>query len=754
MTPFLHSLKLAPRPVRPNKDKMSTQAICLALAIVLLCPFASAQWVQANGPYFGSINCFAVSGTNLFAGTGCGVFRSTDTGTSWTQTALTKNVGCLAVSGTNLFAGTGGGVFRSTDTGTSWTQTALTKSVSCLAVSGTNLFACTDSGIVLSTNNGSSWTAATTPFQYFIQMVQMDTNLFAVADSIVPFGGRVYHSTDNGMNWTAVDGGLSNRQVTALAISGTNLFGVTRGVGPGYSSYVFLSTNCGTDWTEMGSGIPWAVGPFVATNAGTLLAGTYRVERGGVGVGGPLLLSANNGVDWTQVSDIQEFVGALAVSGTNLFAGSWTTGKVFLSTDDGTNWRRVGIGLWDQIVTALAESHDEAGRTNLFVGTERVFGSERGVYLSTDNGTNWTTANTPFGVFNQIVQSGTNLFAGGWGVFRSTDNGSSWTAVNTGLPLQFPYDSTQGYAEVAALAVSDTKLFAGIGNHGVYRSTNDGTSWTAVNTGLRNPYDTTQYYGASAFAVNGTKVFALASGVFLSTNYGTNWIPAASLTPPYAVSALAVSGTNLYAGTGTGGVFLSTNDGTSWTSINTGFPKAVVDTTRYCGVHAFAVSGTNLFAGTDGGVSLSTNAGASWTEVNSGLPNNVGGLIISGTNLFACGQYNVFGVGLWRRPLTEMITSDVGSSLLGLPTGFSLSQNYPNPFNPSTKIQFTIANRQLTVVKVFDLLGRDLATLVNEVKQPGTYTVQFDGSDLASGAYFYRIQAGDFVSTKKLLIVK
>ena len=94
-----------------------------------------------------------------------------------------------------------------------------------------------------------------------------------------------------------------------------------------------------------------------------------------------------------------------------------------------------------------------------------------------------------------------------------------------------------------------------------------------------------------------------------------------------------------------------------------------------------------------------------------------------------------------------------------VPVGFELYDNYPNPFNPTTKIQFSIADRQLTIVKVYDVLGREVVTLVNEVKEPGTYTVEFsakggDGSNLASGVYFYRLQAGSFVETKKLLLLK
>jgi hypothetical protein len=89
-----------------------------------------------------------------------------------------------------------------------------------------------------------------------------------------------------------------------------------------------------------------------------------------------------------------------------------------------------------------------------------------------------------------------------------------------------------------------------------------------------------------------------------------------------------------------------------------------------------------------------------------------------------------------------------------LPTEFSLEQNYPNPFNPVTNFQFSIVNRQLTILKVYNVLGQEVATLVNEVKQPGTYTVQWDASGMASGMYFYRIQAGDFVATRRLLLLK
>jgi hypothetical protein len=89
-----------------------------------------------------------------------------------------------------------------------------------------------------------------------------------------------------------------------------------------------------------------------------------------------------------------------------------------------------------------------------------------------------------------------------------------------------------------------------------------------------------------------------------------------------------------------------------------------------------------------------------------------------------------------------------------VPHEFLLEQNYPNPFNTTTKIQFTVVDRQLTTVRVYDVVGREVATLVNEVREPGTYTVQFEGSNFASGVYLYQLTAGGRVATKSMLLVK
>jgi hypothetical protein len=389
--------------------------------------------------------------------------------------------------------------------------------------------------------------------------------------------------------------------------------------------------------------------------------------------------------------------------------------------------------------------------------------------------TNWTAVNT--GLTNIDIRAltvyGTNLFAGtdGGGVFLSTNNGISWSTVNTGL--------TNTY--VGALTVSGTNLFAGT-QGGVFLSTDNGTSWNQVNTGLT-------YSSVRALAVSGTNLFAGGdAGVFLSTNNGTSWTVVNTGLTDSTVRALEVSGTNLFVGTW-GGVFFSTNNGTSWSTINAG----LTDNALF--VYAFAVTGVNLFAGTWGGVFLSTNNGSSWTAVNT---EHVWSLAVSGTNLFA-GTWN--GIFESICPLPSISTSIIspGAStnayihissipvggmngkiivvsnapsspdtitLIGygvltdvkenaeIPKGYALSQNYPNPFNPSTTISFSLPSKSFVSLKVFDLIGRDVATIVSEEMSAGSYSKQWNAVNMSSGIYFYRLQVGSFTETKKLVLLR
>ncbi|MGH7496547.1 MAG: T9SS type A sorting domain-containing protein, partial [bacterium] len=181
----------------------------------------------------------------------------------------------------------------------------------------------------------------------------------------------------------------------------------------------------------------------------------------------------------------------------------------------------------------------------------------------------------------------------------------------------------------------------------------------------------------------------------------------------------------------------------SWTAVNRGLTNFVV--------LSLAVSGTNLFAGTyGGGVLLSTNRGASWTAINTDLANSyVYSLAVARTELLA----GTFGGGVWRRPLSDIITS-VENPSADLPAHFNLDQNHPNPFNPTTTITYSLNQTGQVVLKVFNVIGEEVVKLVNGIQVAGHHEVKFDATDFPGGVYFYRLQAGGLTETRRMVLVK
>ena len=140
----------------------------------------------------------------------------------------------------------------------------------------------------------------------------------------------------------------------------------------------------------------------------------------------------------------------------------------------------------------------------------------------------------------------------------------------------------------------------------------------------------------------------------------------------------------------------------------------------------------------------------------------------AGNTIYQEYHYYAYGVGMVKNvrtiPANEVHIDDLNAygitevgnknKINSIPMGFSLSQNYPNPFNPSTKINYSVPRSNKVTIKVYDILGNEAATLVNEDKPAGNYSVNFNANKLSSGIYFYRMQAGNFVVTKQLILLK
>jgi hypothetical protein len=210
----------------------------------------------------------------------------------------------------------------------------------------------------------------------------------------------------------------------------------------------------------------------------------------------------------------------------------------------------------------------------------------------------------------------------------------------------------------------------------------------------------------------------------------------------------------------------STDGGVTW-----GAETRLTNDAAYSTYPSLAVSGANVhlvwYDTRDGNseiyYKLSTNGGVSWgTDIR--LTNDPGTslypfIVISNSVLHVIwadnrdGNYEIY---YKRNPTGNPIgIVPINSEI---PSEFELFQNYPNPFNPTTNVQFSIINVQYVTLKLFDILGKEVATLINEKLQPGTYEVTFDGSNLASGIYFYRIEANgnnqNYIKTMKALLIK
>ena len=144
---------------------------------------------------------------------------------------------------------------------------------------------------------------------------------------------------------------------------------------------------------------------------------------------------------------------------------------------------------------------------------------------------------------------------------------------------------------------------------------------------------------------------------------------------------------------------------------------------------------------------MSSDEGLTWESLGVVPIPNVFDVAIAGDTFYLGG-----GEGLWRAPLSALLTG-VGEKAMTPPV-FRLRQNYPNPFNPSTRIPFSVESPGFVTLKIYDLLGREVRTLVSDELQPGSYEKTFDAQDLAGGVYWYRLQSERFVETRKFLLLR
>jgi photosystem II stability/assembly factor-like uncharacterized protein len=362
-------------------------------------------------------------------------------------------------------------------------------------------------------------------------------------------------------------------------------------------------------------------------------------------------------------------------------------------------------------------------------------------------------------------------------VRRTTDGGVTWGNGNPN-----PGVITGDIYNIEAIDANNAWVTTTPGATFIYKTTNGGTNWTQVYTIAGGFINAIKMVNAT----NGIATGDVLAGVWLilgTTNGGTNWsvLSSPTGTGDGRNNCLQVSLPDVWFGTGQGTVWHSTNAGVNWTSAPTGIATQILgikfnsSTVGLCsgaslmrttngGANWTTITapGTGNISGIDGagndywyvrgtGVYRSTDAGLTFASVHTGVGTGNDIKMATGTNGCLAGWTCASGGNIAR-----MTGNPVGrgNNNTTIPNEYNLEQNYPNPFNPVTSINFAIPKAGLVDLKVFDVLGREVAVVMSGYIPAGNHTAQFDASTLSSGVYFYTLTSGEFTSTKKMLLVK
>ena len=772
-----------------------------------------AQW-KSIGPsnVGGRITSLVLHPTNpkiIYAGAATGgVWKSTDGGVTWTNVFNgSTSIGSLILSPANpeiVYVGTGegnpggvaiypgNGIWRSTNGGQSWTNLGLTNTgqIGKLAIqpaSPNRIFAATlgryrsrtqDRGVYRSDDSGATWK----------RVLFLNDTTGACEVLIDPSNqNRIYAALWN-----------RYRPLTYSIIGGVN-------------SGLWISTDGGDNWTQATNGFPSNdanLGRVSLAIAPSQTSTVYALASNGTGVRG-VYKSTDSGNSWAQVTDSTHFNNEgqvwynnfIAVHPTNpnmLFAGMT---EMYKSTDGGVTWTDVTFTMH---VDHHAILFDPKTPTNIIVG------NDGGVFLSTNTGSSWIKSfHLPISQFyaGTVDFSNPQRYLGGTqdnGTPRTlTGSDSDWTSIYGGdgfYVLVDPKNPNRIYAEYQngglgystnggatffggtnGIPETDRKnwctpiamdqnntLTLYTGTHRMFRTKNGMQSWTAISDdltrGANGRIGTITTIDVAGTDSNVVYVGTDDGKISVTTNGGTAWNDVTGTLPVRWVTRVTIDpdSANVAYVTQSGyleDIFSShlnktTNFGQMWTSVGGDLPNIPLND-----IIVDPVYRGNLYIATDVGVMVSSNGGKNWNALGTGMPEvPVQDLAIHSPTrkLFAF----THGRSAYSFDLTSLNSVNIAQS--SSVRGFALEQNYPNPFNPATVISYQLSVNSQVTLRIFNILGHEVETLVNGEKEPGTYTVQWNASAYASGIYFYTLQArqreggqaGSFAETKKMLLLK
>lgn len=641
------------------------------------------------------------------------------------------------------------------------------------------LYAATSEGIFKSTNAGGNWVQILNYKMVIDIMINpIDTNIVYASignltnNAPTPLNERgIFKSTNSGVNWFKLTGGLpgdwSGKANLDMYKGNPNFIYVS--ICNDVTSYVgfYRSTNAGANWTLGSTSVPssnqgWYNNGIIVKpdNPNVILVGTINVEK-----------STNGGTSFSTKSSWSSWYSGATPPGQpegpanfvhadvhNFAVNPKDPNKVYIITDGGlyrsNNFAESnsfyscnGGYITSQFYASFANSFQDSNycigglqdnRSAFYQGSVAWYKTFMGDGLS--SAVNSLNDNI---VYTEYVYGD---------IYKSTNRGINWTDVSP------PNSGSSSYycfvAPYICCKSNPNVLYAG--SIGMYKSTTGGGNWTGpygysiMNAKILSM--AVSYFTTDTIYV-GTIPASSPAGIFRSVDGGLNWINITGNSMPNKYPTdISINPNNskevyvTFGGFGNSHIFKSTNSGNNWIDITNNLPnvphQCVIIDPLYPNI---------IYTGNDLGVYASTNSGQTWGEFRTGMPYSlVFDLTISFPNRKL--RATTHGNGVWQRNLVS--TPLHISSNENNPEDYILEQNYPNPFNQLTKISFQIPVSEYVKIKVFNISGLEIATIMNERKDAGKYNIQFDASNLSSGIYFYRMEISNKTFTKKMILIK
>jgi|WetSurMetagenome_2_1015567.scaffolds.fasta_scaffold61523_2 photosystem II stability/assembly factor-like uncharacterized protein len=368
-----------------------------------------------------------------------------------------------------------------------------------------------------------------------------------------------------------------------------------------------------------------------------------------------------------------------------------------------------------------------------WAGGYHSFPTQYVLIKTTNGGLNWVnqTANFPFG--NRVISlffinAYTGWIAGADGIFKTTNGGDNYFTITNPSPVVYDCYFIN-YLTGWTVGLESTAK--------ICKTTNGGNNWIAQTINISSSEQLLYVY----FVNEMTGWCTGSNTIIKTTNGGINWIvqshPAVSL-----IKRIFAISPEIAWVTASETVLSTTNGGANW------ILKNLIG--NYANSVFFLNSNTGYVSTSPGSVLKTTNNGLNWITQMTDTASVFLSIYFSSVDTgYVCGSY-----GKIYKTVNGGNSIGVKQIEKNIPEKYDLSQNYPNPFNPNTKIRFRIKESGLVTLNVYDLLGKEVVTIINGNMQPGTYETLFDGKGLNSGMYIYKLQAGNYTETKKMCLIK